>query len=168
LENTTEAGKLMNQAATHSALLSSVVADIDKKFLVHYSPWFSLKLGPPIPLPPLDQPVPSTTPKPPAHPPHPLSPIKPASLLPVKSLLANERTFLSWLNVWLALAGFSLISRSSPFFTATAILGLWISLWVFIRRAKLIRKDGSAVFTDPAVFHASTAAAFWFLALSQL
>jgi hypothetical protein len=162
-----EAESLKKEAAQISSLLSSVVAEIDEKFQVHYSPWFSMKLGPPTALPPL---IPRTAPHPPAQAvqaPQPAPQLPAAPPLPSKSLLANERTFLSWLNIWLALAAFPFISDLSRFFTFLAILGLWVSLGLFMRRAKKIREDASALIADSPVLPAVTAAAFWFIALSQ-
>ena len=151
-----------------SGNLSALVREIDGKFNTHYSPWFSLKLGPPnftlkprklqIREPPVEEisrEISSTVP------------------LATKSLMANERTFLSWVNVWLALATFSVSSVSvssisvSVGFGIAACFGIWISFFYFISRAQKI-KQRLEFPGHPILFPGLVAALFWSLAYIQI
>ena len=152
----------------NQSLLSSLVLEVDARFNTHYSPWFSLRLGKPQVLPPVSQ-------EPEREAPRVAMVSKPLesrqetlNILPVKSLMAIERTFLSWVNIWIAIAAFSLYSqRNQRVSLCLSIIGIWASFWIFLHQAKLIKSDVSS-FKGSVLIHAITTVAFLILAVSEI
>lgn len=160
-------GLLISQ---NMVILSSLVLQVDERFKTHFSPWFSLRLGEPQYLPKStiesDNAVRRTAIE---------STIPPTSkrelqltMLPAKSLMANERTFLSWVNIWIALSAFAFHSnRNRTVSLVIAAIGVWASLGIFIRQAKSIMSDSSG-FKASVILHAITTVAFFILAVSEI
>ena len=95
----------------------------------------------------------------------------PCARLDVKSLMANERTFLTWLNVTLAVGAVGIVKGADQsigiLLVTTALFFLWGSLFSFVKRARTIRDLVTSTSVENTKFPVFFGLILWIILLQE-